>query len=84
MKIGDGAAGPKPAADQELKLCPPGSLMTGDTPNATYHGLSIPACPRCRTKMRVTRITPERPGFEARMFECPRCGFEDSALVKYR
>jgi hypothetical protein len=31
------------------------------------------SCPICGKDMRVTRITPERPGFERRTFECATC-----------
>ena len=34
------------------------------------------SCPICGKDMRVTRITPERPGFEQRAFECATYGDE--------
>jgi endogenous inhibitor of DNA gyrase (YacG/DUF329 family) len=34
------------------------------------------SCPICGKDVRVTRITPERPGFEQRTFECATCGDE--------
>jgi hypothetical protein len=43
---------------------------------ATLHSDSIerPHCPKCRTKMRLFGIEPERSGYELHSFECPKCG----------
>lgn len=33
-----------------------------------------PKCPACGTEMWLTRIEPDEPGFERRLFECSSCG----------
>jgi DNA-directed RNA polymerase subunit RPC12/RpoP len=58
--------------------------MTDDTPVATHGSVSLPICPRCRTKMTIARIIPDKLDFETRTFECPTCGFENSELIKYK
>ena len=42
----------------------------------TKFPIACRSCPICGKDMRVTRITPERPGFEQRTFECATCGDE--------
>lgn len=32
-----------------------------------------PECPDCTVPMYLARITPEKPGYDLRTFECPRC-----------
>jgi hypothetical protein len=40
--------------------------LTADMPAANIH----PPCPLCGSEMMLTRIEPEDPGYETRMFEC--------------
>jgi transcription elongation factor Elf1 len=42
----------------------------------TKFAIARRSCPICGKDMRITRITPERPGFEQRTFECATCGDE--------
>jgi hypothetical protein len=51
---------------------------------ATAHSDSIerPTCPKCRTKMRLFGIEPERPEYELRSFECPKCNHIQTAIGK--
>ena len=46
----------------------------------TYYPAAIPLlaiqqlrCPRCRTRMKLARISPGPRGFEIRTFDCARC-----------
>jgi hypothetical protein len=32
-----------------------------------------PACPKCCAQMWLTRIQPDKAGYNRRLFECPRC-----------
>jgi transposase-like protein len=40
-----------------------------------------PYCGRCRTRMRLARITPVLDGKEKRLFECPKCNFMHTVTV---
>jgi hypothetical protein len=39
------------------------------TPVATAR----PKCPDCTVPMYLARIAPDKPGYDLRTFECPRC-----------
>jgi len=41
-----------------------------------------PACPKCNAHMMLARIMPARPGFDRRMFECPRCDHLHEVMVE--
>jgi hypothetical protein len=41
-----------------------------------------PACPKCSTQMYLACIAIERPGFDLRTFECPRCQHVETAVAK--
>ena len=40
-----------------------------------------PRCPRCRTRMNLTSVTPRQDCSEKRMFECGKCSFMETKLV---
>jgi hypothetical protein len=35
--------------------------------------IKSPHCPKCGAMMLLQIIEPERPGFDSRTFECPKC-----------
>jgi DNA-directed RNA polymerase subunit M/transcription elongation factor TFIIS len=35
--------------------------------------IKSPRCPKCGAMMSLRIIEPERPGFDSRTFECPKC-----------
>jgi hypothetical protein len=38
-----------------------------------------PDCPKCTAQMYLARIQPEKPGFDLRTFDCPRCQHVESS-----
>jgi ssDNA-binding Zn-finger/Zn-ribbon topoisomerase 1 len=42
------------------------------------------ACPKCSTPMVLRQITPDKPGFDSRIFGCPRCGQQKTKVFKIR
>jgi hypothetical protein len=38
-------------------------------------------CPKCRTRMRLARISPGRTGFELRTFECAKCDHVEQIAI---
>ena len=42
-----------------------------------------PQCPKCAALMFLARITLDKPGFDLRTFECPRCHHVEAAVVKF-
>ena len=61
--------------------CERGVLVTIFQP-ATPHSdlIKRPDCPKCRTTMRLFGIEAERPGYELRSFECPKCNHIEIAI----
>ena len=43
-----------------------------------------PPCPRCGTRMMLSRIEPDDPGYDKHSFECSKCGSEHSEIVKFK
>jgi DNA-directed RNA polymerase subunit M/transcription elongation factor TFIIS len=43
-----------------------------------------PACPKCSTQMHLARIEPEKPGYDLRTFECPRCQHSETVVVQFK
>ena len=41
-----------------------------------------PDCPDCMVPMYLARVTPDKPGFDLRTFECPRCQNTLRAVMK--
>jgi hypothetical protein len=46
--------------------------------------ISRPNCSRCGTRMSLVRIFPDKPGFDQRTFECPRCESEVTEIVRFQ
>lgn len=45
--------------------------------------LSCPACPQCGARMVLTRIFPDRLGYDTRIYECPQCEHEVTENPEY-
>jgi hypothetical protein len=43
--------------------------------------IESPACPKCQASMILARIMPGRMNFDARIFECVKCGHVEKVLV---
>jgi DNA-directed RNA polymerase subunit RPC12/RpoP len=41
-------------------------------------------CSKCGAKMMLARIEPDTPDRDRRTYECPKCGAEESMVLKYR
>ena len=46
--------------------------------------LDLPICPKCGARMWLSRIEPDEPGHDKRIFECPKCENVVSETFKYR
>jgi hypothetical protein len=63
-------------------------LLPPEPPTISGHDfvssiLSRPSCPECGRPMWLTSIArADEPGFEKRMFECPRCSEVESKIVR--
>jgi len=44
------------------------------------NAMKNPGCPKCGEMMALRIIEPERPGFDSRTFECPKC-YDTETLV---
>jgi len=42
-----------------------------------------PECPKCSALMYLALIEPEKPGFDLRTFECPRCQHVETIVAKF-
>jgi hypothetical protein len=40
-------------------------------------------CPKCTAYMYLARVEPEKPGFDLRTFECPRCQHVECTTVQF-
>jgi uncharacterized paraquat-inducible protein A len=43
-----------------------------------------PTCPTCDTCMSLVRIFPDKPGYDQRTYECPRCEHEVTEVVQVK
>jgi hypothetical protein len=43
-----------------------------------------PKCTTCGTRMSLVRIFPDKPGYDQRTYECPRCEREVTEIVRFR
>ncbi len=43
-----------------------------------------PSCVVCSTRMGLVLIQPDRPGFDLRTFECPRCNVREETVIQFR
>jgi predicted RNA-binding Zn-ribbon protein involved in translation (DUF1610 family) len=46
--------------------------------------IDLPICPKCGSQMLLTRIEPDRPGYDQRTFECGQCKNEITRIIKFR
>ena len=46
--------------------------------------LSRPSCPLCSNRMELKFIQPDRPGFDLRTFECPKCSVREDMIIQFR
>jgi transposase-like protein len=51
---------------------------------AYSRSIKRPDCPRSGTRMMLSRIEPNKPDHDKRMFECPSCNHERSEIVKFK
>ena len=45
--------------------------------------INRPECSDCSMRMTLARIEPDKPDHEVHTFECLRCGYELSEVVKF-
>jgi DNA-directed RNA polymerase subunit RPC12/RpoP len=45
--------------------------------------VACPRCPKCGTKMALAYIFPHKLGQDQRTYECPRCEYEVTEIVKF-
>jgi hypothetical protein len=46
--------------------------------------IARPDCPECTAQMYLARIEPEKPGFDLRTFEYPRCQHVETAVAQFK
>jgi tRNA(Ile2) C34 agmatinyltransferase TiaS len=47
--------------------------------------LACPACPKCGVRMMsLVGIFPEKPGYDRRIYECPRCQYEVTEVIEFK
>jgi DNA-directed RNA polymerase subunit RPC12/RpoP len=46
--------------------------------------IASPSCPKCGTRMLLLLIFPDRPGYDQRTYECPRCEHEVTEIMKFK
>jgi hypothetical protein len=51
---------------------------------AASDSMDRPRCADCAGPMTLSRIEPEKPGHDTRIFECPRCGHSESVVVQFK
>jgi len=45
--------------------------------------IALPSCPKCGTRMTLVHIFPDRPGYDQRTYECPRCEHEITEVIEF-
>ncbi len=60
-----------------------GKVMKASPPPTTPLSNTRPPCSECGAKMWLTRIEPDRPGYEIRTFACTKCGSTETVVAKY-
>jgi C4-type Zn-finger protein len=61
--------------------------MTIYQPATPYsNSITRPTCPRCGTKMMLSLIepVPNRPDHDKRTFDCLKCGYDHTEVVKFK
>lgn len=59
-------------------------MMPNTHPSPTmfnFDRIQHPLCSTCGAQMVLTLIAPDKPGFDQRTFECPRCEISESFLI---
>jgi DNA-directed RNA polymerase subunit RPC12/RpoP len=46
--------------------------------------IACPSCPKCGTRMLLVLIFPDRPGYDRRTYECPRCEHEVTEIMEFK
>jgi DNA-directed RNA polymerase subunit RPC12/RpoP len=46
--------------------------------------IACPSCPKCGTRMLLICVFPDRPGYDQRTYQCPRCEHEVTEIIKFR
>ena len=46
--------------------------------------IASPSCPKCGTRMVLLLIFPDRPGYDRRTYECPRCEHEVTEIMEFK
>jgi hypothetical protein len=49
----------------------------------TADALKDPPCPECGAMMWISEIEPDKPDFDRRTFECPRCLHTETTVVGF-
>ena len=59
--------------------------MQNTTPSPSFlASIPRPHCLKCETLMLLTRIEPDQPDHDRRIFECTDCGHIDVVVVTYQ
>jgi hypothetical protein len=56
-------------------------LSTQPNPLFSVAEIGVLNCSGCGKPMRLARIEPDKPGFDLRTFECPKCSTRESFIV---
>jgi DNA-directed RNA polymerase subunit RPC12/RpoP len=56
-------------------------LSTQPNPLFSVAEIGVLNCARCSKPMRLASIEPDKPGFDLRAFECPKCNSGKTFLV---
>jgi predicted RNA-binding Zn-ribbon protein involved in translation (DUF1610 family) len=60
-----------------------GNVMPETQPTIpTKYPIVRPPCPKCGREMVITRIEPDRLGYDLRTFECTKCGNETILMAR--
>jgi len=46
--------------------------------------IAAPSCPRCGTRTSLVHILPDKPGYDQRTYECPRCENEITEVIEFK
>ena len=46
--------------------------------------ISAPRCPKCGTQTLLARVSPDQPGYEQYLYECPKCEHEVTEIGQFR
>ena len=50
----------------------------------TPGGIIVPICARCGCAMPLAKFEPDKPGYDRRTFECPRCHEVKTEIVEHQ